>query len=345
MICDGSDKIFTRIIDADQNIMAEMTKLAQSSPFIHYKQSPEWFQVCDKSSHFLVASFCHGQVVCSSIVRKRYISILKRAKYFIDRGPLFFEPSYLDIHLTQMLALLKPTMLSLVVNPYYGGSHRELLLENLAALGFKRPTIGGYYQRTLIISLENTVEEIYASFSPKLRRDIRISESMGLQCVELIDKNQRQSFYSHYETFRHNNPGSGILPCTTLDALYDINGSKPSCLMVLSKLNAEIVGGVLIFISGKRAVYEFGFRTPYAIKQGIPGLHLPLWFAIKQCRKLGVNIFDMGGYNPDNQEYKSISRFKRYFSSKEQIVISEYQYTPNTFVAKLVDIAAQVKYS
>lgn len=347
MFIDGHDKVLTRIIDSgtDQDAVARMAAFTQSTHFCHYKQSPEWFQACDKSTYLLIASFCNEQLVCSSVVRRRSIPFLNQAKYYIERGPIFLDPSYLDAHLTQLLILLEPTMLSLILNPYYSGADRELVLNILATLGFNRTPIGGQYQRTLVISLENTTEELYSNLSTKLRRHLKKSKSIGLKCDVLIDKKQRQSFYNHYEVFRLNNPGAGILPYTELDSLYDPSSHRPSCLMVTSNLGTDIVGGVLIFITGERAIYEFGFRTLNAMKHGLPGLHLPLWFAIKQCRKMGVKYFDMGGYAPDKLEYKSISRFKRYFGGVEQMVIGEYQYIPNTLTAKLIDLTAQVKYS
>ena len=137
---------------------------------------------------------------------------------------------------------------------------------------------------TLVIPLQRPLQYIWHDFSKSLRREINISERKGV-------KVRRAKPHEGYELYRGIALEKGLIvrPLELLNILSE----KGLLRCYTATLNGSILASLFVLCTNKVTTYWLGgYHKKYS--KYYPH-SLCFWYAIRESRERGADIFDMGG--------------------------------------------------
>ncbi len=220
----------------------------------------------------------------------------------------------------------------------------------LGAAGFAPEAMMRDYDRTLVLPLPDSEEELMAFISGSARRGIRQAEKAGFQVTQLTDASFAPRMLALHQLAhaRTGGPGNAL----DFEALIALGATDPSSARVVGVLHPERSGpeqlvGFLVGLRGPAniAFYDVGGsdRAPdiRAITLGYP----MMWSMLCWCMSVGVTAFDFGGVTPADQPdhpLAGISDFKRKFRGTEQTVSEDHAISIAPVQLRLLDFASRV---
>lgn len=213
--------------------------------------------------------------------------------------------------------------------------HREI--ERLRLVSGK-PLFTKY---TSVIDLNRTEEEIFNSFKPKTRYNIRLSEKHGVGVQEdnsdkafekyldlLFETTSRQGFYAHNKEYHRNQ--------------WQILKPAGISHLLTATYQGQILSAFLLFVFNDTLYYPYGASTREHKELMAPTLLM--WEAIRFGKKMGCKKFDLWGdvepNPPPNHPYFGFHRFKEGFSPRLVEFVGSYDLVINpTFyqIYKIID--------
>jgi len=250
----------------------------------------EWSEIIQESYGFqpcyiiarekdaIVGSLCLFEV--SSFLRKQrlvgspfshYVEILSES----------------DDAVTGMLDFLKT---------YFGGNsgYKYVLLHNSQAYtknsAFQKRL--SYYSCKLELK-DRALSDIWDSFDGNARKGVRKAEKSGIRVVTGNTLNDYRKFYHLLEVTRKEQ-GAPVYPYRFIFNLHSKLLPKNMCKLYLALYGNEAIGGILMLLYKKYAIYGYGGSVKDSEILKMRPNNLLFWEAIQDCSRGGYEMFDFG---------------------------------------------------
>ncbi len=169
-------------------------------------------------------------------------------------------------------------------------------------------------RKTILLDLTKDYDDIWKEeYSGKNRNMIKKAEKLGVTSYISQDENDYADFIELYtETMKN----VGATDYYYFDEMYFYNirkGLKNNQHLIVSKINDEFVGGMLLFIYGDYAHYHLSARKREFGKYAINNHFLN--YAIKVAKEQGCKLFHFGG-GTSSDENDPLFKFKSNFSTE-----------------------------
>lgn len=213
----------------------------------------------------------------------------------------------------------------------------QRLVENLIKAGFVKSTKEIQPQRTIMVDITRSEEQILAGMREKTRYNIRLARKKDLRFKiydlrienkaseefwQLLQKtSRRDNFYTHSKEYYKN--------------LLDLSSAKLFAVEYQSKI---ISANITLFYE-KRAIYLHG-ASDYKYRN-LMAPYLLHWEIIKYTKARGFSEYDLRGI--DEKKWPGVTRFKQGFRGTEINYIGSYDYIFQPFWYALYKIRQSLK--
>ena len=255
-----------------------------------------------------------------------FFQVFKK-KYFystlvkLQRGPLFLDESYLNIHLAPVLNKIrgywrfwKGQHLQIEFELPQSYTYYDLLLE----LGFRRAK--SLFWESTQIDLTLGEEQLFKNLKGDWRNSLRKSIKNKLELKKTINRNDFDWLIDQYEGFKKNKNIVGVSKDLLYALYYQMTKDQKMHIMLAQYAN-EPIAGVIIVTHGNGCSYLLGWNGELGRK--LKAHNFLLWNAVKEAKNRGELFFDLGGVL-SNKKYKSISDFKSGLNGEKYALIGEF---------------------
>lgn len=165
-------------------------------------------------------------------------------------------------------------------------------------------------QKTLVLDLDKTEQEIFDNFSKNTRYNIRLAERKGVEIkilneysnefYKLIKKTrERQGFNSYQEDY--------------YKKFLDIHSENLKTNLFLAEYQGKVIMASIVLFFGNKAVsLHTGLDYRY---RKVKASNLLRWRVMQEAKKRGCAEYDFWGI--DFEKYPGVSYFKKGFNGKE----------------------------
>ena len=255
-----------------------------------------------------------------------FFQVFKK-KYFystlvkLQRGPLFLDESYLNIHLAPVLEKIRGYW------RFWKGQHLQIECELprlssyddlLFKLGFRR--MKSLFWESTQVDLTLSEEQLFKNLKRDWRNSLRKSIKNKLELKKTIDRDDFDWLIDQYEIFKKNKKIVGVSG-DLLNALYDQMIKNKKMHIMLAQYENMPVAGIIIATHGTGCSYLLGWNGE--LGRRLKAHNFLLWHAVKEAKNRGELFFDLGCVS-SNKKYKSISDFKSGLNGKKYALIGEF---------------------
>ncbi len=185
--------------------------------------------------------------------------------------------------------------------------------------GFKSSSHAIQPQRTIVVDLRGSEDNILARMKQKTRYNIRLAVKKG---VSVRSSTDIEVFFRLMQTTGERDQ-FGIHTFEYYQKAFDLFKSNGACELFLAEFEGEPLAALMVFTAGKRAWYLYG-ASGSIHRERMP-TYLLQWEAMKWARSVGCTEYDLWGvpdYDQDVLEAEfnqrsdgmwGIYRFKRGF--------------------------------
>ncbi|MCX6738413.1 MAG: peptidoglycan bridge formation glycyltransferase FemA/FemB family protein [Candidatus Parcubacteria bacterium] len=167
-------------------------------------------------------------------------------------------------------------------------------------------------QRTLILNLLESEQEIFENFSSKTRYNIRLAEKKGVR-IKFEEKYHKE----FYRLIKGTSERDNFTPFREehYKKLFDVSSDDFKVKLCLAEYENKIIASYILILFNKTATGLHG-ANDWQYRALKPANFLQ-WERIKLVKNLGYEKFDFWGV--DDNKWKGITDFKRGFGGKEVI--------------------------
>ena len=164
-------------------------------------------------------------------------------------------------------------------------------------------------QKTLILNLNKSEEEIFSGFHQKTRYNIKLSIRKGIKVIscQLPAANYQRYFDGFYKLIQKTSERDKFKPFSK--EYYKEMLEIPFAELFLAVFKDKIVAGNIVMFFGKRATYLHG-ASDYKFRR-LMAPHLLQWKQIREAKKRGCGEYDFWGI--DEKKWPGVTRFKNGF--------------------------------
>ena len=199
----------------------------------------------------------------------------------------------------------------------------------LKRLGFKKPKILIHSKepdKTLILDLTKSTEDLLKKMHPKTRYNIRLAEKKGITIRELATEKDIDIFYKlSAETAKRDK--ISIYSKNYYSKLINFLTANETGLklkLYLVEYQNKPLAAALVIYFGQTATYLHGASS--GEHRNLMPNYLIQWQAIKDAKNAGMKIYDFWGVSEENKTWAGITRFKRGFGGREMKFIGTWDY-------------------
>lgn len=282
----------------------------------NFLQSSEWldFQSIGKEVRKLGLEDDKGGLSAACALVKNEI-IAGQAYYYTPRGPVFRESG------KDMFILLFEYIKKL------GAADKAVFLrfEHELPSGVKdlsvKKTIHIQPERTTVLDLNKSEDQLLSGMHQKTRYNIRLSEKKGVNIREadpsdlekdfekfwqiMEDTEARDGFRLHAKRYYKRMLGFGQAQPGNKEAL--------SLRLYVAEYQGNIVSGIIAAFFGDSAVYVHGASANQF--RNVMAPYLLQWTTIKKAKQTGYRYYDFNGI--DREKWPGVTRFKVNFGGEE----------------------------
>lgn len=188
---------------------------------------------------------------------------------------------------------------------------------------------------TFIIDLTKKEEEIFKSFHPKARYNIRYAQKKGVKVkednsdlafkkyLELMEETtKRQGFYAHTKKYHE-------MMWKILHKEMIKKGQTPIAHLLKAFYKDNILATWILFVWKDILYYPYGAST--SSYKNLQASSLLMWEAIRFGKRLGLKEFDLWGKEPG----KGFTRFKEGFNPKVKEFVGSWDLIAKPFWYKV----------
>lgn len=167
-------------------------------------------------------------------------------------------------------------------------------------------------QKTLILNLKKTEDEIFKIFHPKTRYNIRLAQRKGVKILFFESKDIKDAHINIFYKLIQKTAKRDRFSPYKKEYYKTMLKIVPSLLFSAKFKEKTIAVNILVFF-GKRATYLHGGANYKYRKVMAP--HLLQWDQIKEAKKRGFEEYDFWGI--DEEKWPGLTRFKKSFNGEE----------------------------
>ncbi len=157
--------------------------------------------------------------------------------------------------------------------------------------------------RTVVISINDTEEQILARMKPKCRYNIRLAEKKGITVCAWDDI----PAFHEMMTVTGGRDKFGVHSQEYYQRAYELFHSKGTCELLVAEFEGKPLASLMVFANGKRAWYVYGASNDQE-RNRMP-TYLLQWEAIRWAKARGCDEYDLWGV-PDESEETLESQFE-----------------------------------
>lgn len=299
----------------------------------------------------------NGELKCIGIFSIR--PLLSGNKYSLQalcyRGPAFDDISILNEFLIDVKEYFKTLMVgNIVISPYWFTPEADEIVEILHNLGFKPTSLHSYLivklrhitldilNKTSIIDLDRSEEELLDSFSKSTRREIRRAERSDIVVRSIKDSEETYEFYKH---FRDMSIDRGL----NLPSKDEFKGTFENILkggefgVLLHAYHENAFLGGLWMLRGPTTAHTNRYVVSRQPLKELSNLRIgPFlwWQGFLWAKEMGCRYIDMEGSFEDVNEsdpmYR-VNKFKKGFNPTLSYRINDHQCTCNSITMSILE--------
>jgi peptidoglycan pentaglycine glycine transferase (the first glycine) len=311
----------------------------------HVLQSYEWGEVKRRTGwqplRFLLMDGKKPVAGISILKRRIPIPGLNKCIFYAPRGPVadFTDKKTLETLVSNIKTLAQrhgAIMLKIDPDIKAPDSEADALLKSLDFVPREGGTNFEGVQPKFVfrLSLDKTLDEIFASFKPKTRYNIRLSARKGVT----VKEGQRDDLKPFYEILQETSIRDRFLirGYDYFETLWDELVGKGLAKLFMAEYEGRYIAGTLAFIFGDKAWYIYG-ASANEHRNVMPNYALQ-WEMIRWAKGQGCTMYDFrgvsGDISPDNPLY-GLYRFKKGFNGEFTEFIGEYDLPLSMFFYNL----------
>lgn len=162
-------------------------------------------------------------------------------------------------------------------------------------------------QRTLIVDLQGTEEDVLDRMKQKTRYNIRLALKKGVVAHPSADL----EVFHRLMTTTGERDSFGVHSLKYYRRAYELFHPKGECELLIAEYEGEPLAGLMVFSHGKRAWYLYG-ASASDHRDRMP-TYLLQWEAMRWARSRGCTLYDLWGV-PDESENILESSFTNRFT-------------------------------
>lgn len=303
-----------------------------SSPTFH--QSWEWGELQQKQGYDILRLGMYDEKELAAITLVEKIKAKRGSFLFIPHGPVFnvkTQSASWRTNIKTIIQTLQNYLVQLAKKEGYSFIRIAPILENIPEyqnifkdLGFKQAPIYMHAERTWLLDLDKSEEELLAGMRKTTRYLIKKAERDGVTVEKRTDKKAIDIFWTLYqETARREN----FVPFSKefIRQEFETFNKTNNCAFLFGKVNQDYLGSVLIIFTKSSAFYHQGasihtkFPVPYRLQ----------WEAIKEAIKRGCIRYNFWGILQKGRTPKNwdgLTLFKTGFGGRQIDYVSTQDY-------------------
>jgi lipid II:glycine glycyltransferase (peptidoglycan interpeptide bridge formation enzyme) len=279
-----------------------------------------------------LALYENQNVIGLAQVRFRTVPILNRGIAYIFNGPIWQKRNQEnDIQILSdiLIALRKEFVvkqkLLFRIKPYVF-SDRISNFDFIENLGFKRVEKVRQYQ-TLVLYLDNDLDEIRKSFNQKWRNCLNKSERNSLEIREGNDQELYKNFLEIYDQMIARKKFKEYVDPIRMGKMNEELDDEYKLKIFIVFKDKIPIGSIVGSAMGNTGIYLLGASNEIGMKN--KGSYLLQWEMIKWLKQKGCERYDLGGINLDDNP--GVYHFKSGISDREVFGMGTYE----TFKSRL----------
>jgi len=207
-------------------------------------------------------------------------------------------------------------------------SDRTDVIDELLRSGFVSAANPLQHIQTETLDLTMDEEILLASFHHTTRYSIRLSQKKGLE-VRVCQETKEVDLF--YELLRQTAERRGyrLQPAQFFRDVFTFVVQRGHGALYLAYLDGKMIAGAYNLFAARKSWYMWGARDVSHSKSRAP--HLLQWYAIRDAKQRGVQIYDFQGVPQVKNEFSpmyGIYQFKKGFNGREIRWIGEFDYSP-----------------
>jgi len=258
--------------------------------------------------------------------------------YYCPRG-LITKPSYTDKRIkayTILLKKIKNEIKDIVfIRLVLPSEFKDYMFGFIKRLDFIEPKILTHSKepdKTLILNLTQTEDELLQTMHHKTRYNIRLAKKKGVT-IRIMNNNSKNKdidiFYKLTQTTSKRddiNVYNKTYYSKLINYFFD-NKIKPNLKLYIAEFNKKPLAAIMVFYFGNTATYLHGASDNN--RRNLMPNYLLQWQAIKDAKKNGYKIYDFWGINEQNKHWAGITRFKKGFGGQIITFMGSWDYILN----------------
>ncbi|MFC1632526.1 lipid II:glycine glycyltransferase FemX [Patescibacteria group bacterium] len=288
-------------------------------PYGHFLQSWEWglFQnSLDKEIEFLGCKD-EGRLIGAALIV--YETIRGKYQYaHCPRGPIM-DPNLPQEQQKKFICPLinhienEHDVIFVRVEPEFEVDANPICIEffDPAPSSLKK---GANPQRTRILDLTKSKEDLLKEMKPKTRYNIRLSERKGVKVEQGYDKSLQDNFIKLLKETTERDKFIAY-PASYYKKQLEYFGPQGNLVIFQATVNGEPAASIIVSYYGNRAVYLHG-ASSHKHRAAMPAFAVQ-WAAIQAAQEKQMKTYDFWGIAPEDAKpdhpWAGISRFKEGF--------------------------------
>lgn len=311
-----------------------------------YEQTLGYSQAAAKrigaDARFLSLSDHAGRLIAAACLRIKPVPVLGRGIAWIAAGPLVRHRDNPDPD-SETLARVFSSLRTYARDSGHILRFRMPAVPPLdpgfvdlaaAAAGFGATNRSPVY-RTVAIDCRQPDEELMRCQHGKWRNPLRNALKAGMETETLPIAECAARFNALYRLV---SSAKGFSPDIPPEFYYPLKEADFSHKVLFAMKDGVDLGAMTIGAAASNGIYLFGATTD-AGRRSNTG-HFLMWQAIQHCKSHGLEWFDLGGIDPENNP--GVTQFKLRTGGVEIVAPGPYQYQPPGLTASLISLAETV---
>lgn len=320
-----------------------------NSKYGNFMQSSDWAKVKNNMiPEYITIKDNKGNITGTMLVLVRRIPFLNTAMLYAPRGPVC------DMHNMEILSEIF-CQIKLIARKYHAytlkidpliDENDTVAINNLKALGFiHRSNRVGYdniqCRENYVIDINSrTSQEIFNSFKPKWRYNIRLAQRKGVTCkfygIEKLDDFEK--------LMKETSARDGFKMRSKEYFEKIIRSFDGKAKLCMCYYNGIPLSGALFIDYAKTVSYVYGCSSNN-LRNYMPN-YLMQWTMIKYAADTGCKTYDFCGipywYDKKHPNY-GVYHFKQGFNGRVKTLAGEFDYTFRTAIQQCANIMMQLK--
>lgn len=308
-------------------------QFCESSGYGNFMQSARWSGVKENwIAEYIIANDDKGNTVGVMLVLIKKIPFINTAMLYAPRGPVcdMYNKEVLEAIFTQVKQIAKKYhAYTIKIDPLID-ENDKVAIENLKRLGFvHHPEKVGYdniqCRENYVIDIDGrNADEVFESFKPKCRYNIRLAMRKGVTC-KFYGEEKLDDFESMMKETSERDGFDMRTKEYFRGVLKSFNGKAKLCMCYLGDF--PLSGALMIDYAGTVS-YVYGCSSN-RMRNYMPN-YLMQWTMIKYAVENGCDRYDFCGipywYDENHHNY-GVYKFKQSFNGYVKTWAGEFDYT------------------